>query len=308
MSYNVVLKLWKEKLKMSLPKRPYSLRGKKEECVGHPLYLTWHNMMQRCYNEKNKGYKNYGDRGITVCEDWHYFKQFLIDMGDKPTQHHSLDRSDNSLGYSKYNCRWATRSEQCDNRRTFKNNTSGERGVERTNFGYKARYTYEKTHYSIGVFLTYDEAVSARRAFVSMFHNDKKQAIKSISEETVWNNSQTKVRGITPHVDGGFIVRTTVDGKRYYVGIVQTIPEGELLRKTFIEDCKIDKELAILKLKIEKPRSTSKTKTVGIHPSGDGFIARANIDGKRCYVGCFKTLNEATDARLKYIAERTCGS
>lgn len=293
---------------MNSQKPTFENKGKHTGYSKHALYSTWNNMLNRCYSEKDRGYKNYGGRGIGVAPSWWEFETFIKDMGERPSQTHSIDRVNNDLGYSRYNCRWATKSEQCDNRRMFKNNTSGGQGVKKTNFGFSTCYDYENMRYQIGSFLTYDEAVVARRAFVTMFHIDKNQAIKSISGETIWNNSKTKVRGITPHVDGGFIVRTTVDGKRYYVGIVQTIPEGELLRKTFIEDCKIDKELAILKLKIEKPRSASKTKTVGIHPSGDSFIARANINGKRCYVGCFKTLNEATDARLKYITERTCGS
>jgi hypothetical protein len=221
---------------MPLPKRPYSKRGDKEECVKHPLYITWHNMMRRCYFEKDNSFLNYGARGIVVCKEWHHFKNFLKDMGDKPSKYHSLDRIDNDLGYSKYNCRWATRSQQCDNRRTFKNNTSGERGIQKTNFGFSARYDYERVRYHIGHFITFQEAVEARKAFIKMLHLDKEQAIKSISNETVWNNSKTKVRGVTPHVDGGYIVRVGVKGVRHYIGYFKTIEEASDARHKFIKE------------------------------------------------------------------------
>jgi DNA-directed RNA polymerase subunit N (RpoN/RPB10) len=221
---------------MPLPKRPYSKRGDKEECVKHPLYITWHNMMRRCYFEKDNSFLNYGARGIVVCKEWHRFKNFLKDMGDKPSKYHSLDRIDNDLGYSKYNCRWATRSQQCDNRRTFKNNTSGERGIQKTNFGFSARYDYERVRYHIGHFITFQEAVEARKAFIKMLHLDKEQAIKSISNETVWNNSKTKVRGVTPHVDGGYIVRVGVKGVRHYIGYFKTIEEASDARHKFIKE------------------------------------------------------------------------
>ena len=221
---------------MPLPKRPYSKRGYKEECVKHPLYMTWHNMMRRCYSEKDNSFLNYGARGIVVCKEWHLFKNFLKDMGDKPSKYHSLDRIDNDLGYSKYNCRWATRSQQCDNRRTFKNNTSGERGIQKTNFGFSARYDYERVRYHIGHFITFQEAVEARKAFIKMLHLDKEQAIKSISNETVWNNSKTKVRGVTPHVDGGYIVRVGVKGVRHYIGYFKTIEEASDARHKFIKE------------------------------------------------------------------------
>lgn len=290
---------------MNFQKPIFKNKGKHTGNSKHPLYSTWANMLNRCYSEKDAAYKNYGSRGITVDPSWWEFENFINDMPEKPAKDYSIDRINNNAGYSKDNCRWATRSEQCDNRRMFKNNTSGGQGIVKTSFGYSARYDYEKKRFQIGVFLTHEEAVGARRIFVELFHTDRDAAIKSISEETVWNNSITKIRGVVPHESGGYVVRVTVDGERYYVGYAQTISEGEALRKKFIEDCKIDKKLAISKLQKEKTRITSKTKSIGIHPSRNGFIARANIDGKRCYVGFFKTLEEAIDARLKFIKERT---
>ena len=221
---------------MSLPKREYSKRGDKDDCVGHPLYRTWHSMMRRCYLESAKDYSDYGGRGINVDERWWYFKNFLEDMGEKPSPNHTLDRIDNDKGYSKWNCRWATRSEQCVNRRKFKNNTSGNTGICKHNFGYSARYDYEGTRYNIGRFTNIDEAVSARELFIKMFHTDKERAIKSISVETVWNNSSTKIRGISVHPDGGFMVRVTIDKVRHYVGYYKDLEEAKNARLRFIEE------------------------------------------------------------------------
>lgn len=79
-------------------------------------YLTWKNMHGRCYNPKDTNYKNYGARGITVCSTWNTFAVFLKDMGKKPSPIHSIDRKNGKLGYSKENCRWATRLEQANNK------------------------------------------------------------------------------------------------------------------------------------------------------------------------------------------------
>jgi hypothetical protein len=221
---------------MSLPKRTYSKRGDRKDCIDHPLYRTWHNMLKRCYLPSESNFQNYGGRGIKVEESWWHFKNFLKDMGEKPTHHHSLDRIDNELGYSKYNCRWATRSEQCCNRRKFKNNTTGETGIVKVSYSYLARFDYENKRYDIGRFTTFEKAVEARRAFVKMFLIDRNKAIESISNETVWNNSKTKVRGVTPHKDGGYLVRVTIKGQRYYVGYYKNLEDATNARYRFIEE------------------------------------------------------------------------
>jgi len=84
---------------------------------GTTAYKSWHMMLQRCSNPNNPAYKSYGGRGIRVCDEWKDFRNFYADMGDAPVGL-TLDRVDNSLGYSADNCRWATRWEQGNNRRT----------------------------------------------------------------------------------------------------------------------------------------------------------------------------------------------
>lgn len=83
----------------------------------HPEYHIWSQMRDRCGNPDHKQWKNYGGRGITVCERWHEFANFIADMGKRPAGM-SLDRKDNSAGYSRENCRWATTSQQSRNTRS----------------------------------------------------------------------------------------------------------------------------------------------------------------------------------------------
>ena len=81
-------------------------------------YRSWMNMKQRCLNPKNRNYSKYGGRGITVWDRWiNSFENFLADMGRRPDAT-SLDRIDNTKGYSPTNCRWATTKEQSRNKRS----------------------------------------------------------------------------------------------------------------------------------------------------------------------------------------------
>lgn len=83
-----------------------------------PEYEVWCGMKARCYNKRHRSYKNYGARGIGICDEWkHCFKRFLADMGRRPSKRHSIERYDNNIGYQPSNCRWATIEEQCVNRR-----------------------------------------------------------------------------------------------------------------------------------------------------------------------------------------------
>ncbi len=84
-----------------------------------PEYYSWCAMRRRCYDKKSPDYKNWGERGIKVCERWNNsFLDFLADMGTKPSSKHNLDRFPNNDGdYEPGNARWATKREQGANTR-----------------------------------------------------------------------------------------------------------------------------------------------------------------------------------------------
>jgi hypothetical protein len=80
-------------------------------------YNSWAGMVQRCTNPNNPRYKDWGGRGITVCDRWRSFANFLADMGERPSSRHSIDRIDRDGHYTHLNCRWATAEEQARNTR-----------------------------------------------------------------------------------------------------------------------------------------------------------------------------------------------
>ncbi len=79
-----------------------------------PTYTCWLDMRTRCKNPNNVRYKDYGGRGITICQKWEVYENFLLDMGEKP-KGLSLERKDNNKGYFPDNCKWATPMEQSNN-------------------------------------------------------------------------------------------------------------------------------------------------------------------------------------------------
>ena len=80
-----------------------------------PEYWAWAAMLQRCRNEKNPGYAQYGGRGIRVCDRWVSFDTFFEDMGSRPTPNHSIERKNNNGNYEPSNCIWADDAKQNNN-------------------------------------------------------------------------------------------------------------------------------------------------------------------------------------------------
>lgn len=88
-----------------------------------PVYKMWNQMKQRCQNKNHPYYSYYGAKGIQVCERWQKFESFIEDMGERPSSKHTIERVNGNVGYSKENCRWATRMEQSQNLSSNRNFT-----------------------------------------------------------------------------------------------------------------------------------------------------------------------------------------
>ncbi len=121
--------------------------------TGSRTHRVWIAMMSRCHVPSAKAYAAYGAKGICVCNEWHTFENFLRDMGECPDGM-TVDRVDNSKGYERGNCRWATSVEQANNRKsnvlvTFNGvtqsiaNWARETGLERKTLEYRIRAGWE---------------------------------------------------------------------------------------------------------------------------------------------------------------------
>lgn len=88
--------------------------------TGTPEHSAWLSLFDRCRNPNCAAFKDYGARGIDICQRWEKYGNFLADMGRKPTDKHTLERDRNDDGYQPDNCSWATRRAQSYNRRSTK--------------------------------------------------------------------------------------------------------------------------------------------------------------------------------------------
>ena len=130
-----------------------------------PRYGCWDSMKQRCYNPKSPMYKNYGGRGIKVCDRWlHSYQSYIEDIGLPPTPKHSLDRIDNDGDYTPENVRWATQTEQNYNQRIRRDNKLGVRGVlyDKYRKSYRVHIWVNGKQGFVGRYKTLEEAKKAR--------------------------------------------------------------------------------------------------------------------------------------------------
>lgn len=135
-------------------------------------YNRWATMIQRCSNPNSSEYHRYGARGIKVYEPWVTsfvkYKEYIDTLPRPEGDNLSIDRIDNNGNYEPGNLRWATKTQQSENRRIFSSNKSGTAGIfwSKTNKRWLAYFDKSKARKHIGSFKSKDEAIRARNNFI----------------------------------------------------------------------------------------------------------------------------------------------
>ena len=150
--------------------RRVSETNTKHGLINTRLYNIWANIKARILNPKDKAYNDYGGRGITICDEWKNDFKVFYDwaMSNGYSDELSIDRIDNDGGYSPENCRWVTSTIQSRNKRKFKNNTSGFKGVflDKTHKKYRAQIMVNKKKINLGYFQTAVEGAVAYNNYI----------------------------------------------------------------------------------------------------------------------------------------------
>lgn len=158
----------------------------------HPAYGQWAMMLTRCRNRNSPKYKDYGARGIKVCARWERgehgmtgFECFMMDMGNKPSPEHSLDRIDNDGNYERENCRWATAREQARNRRSTHFLTyKGER-MSMLSVSEKFGISYFRLRNRIMRGWSAEDAIEKPRNFFDFRKSPRGEALSRLTEQDV---------------------------------------------------------------------------------------------------------------------------
>lgn len=162
--------------------QPYERHGLKNTVI----FSIYHNIKKRTTNVGDPAYKNYGGRGIKMCAGWSAsLADFANDLGTQPTPKHTVDRIDNSKGYTcgrcddctnngwTLNCRWATREVQSWNRRLSKKNKSGYRGVCLKKGKWTAQMRVKGKYYCIGEYTDIESAAIAYDKYAIFFRGEE---------------------------------------------------------------------------------------------------------------------------------------
>ncbi len=156
----------------------------------HPLYSTWAGIKQRCYNSNSPQYKDYGGRGIKICDEWAKdfvaFRDWAEVNGWFQGCCLEIEREDNNGSYNPHNCKWVTHRENSLNKRRLRStNNSGYEGVSkdsRNKNKYRARICVNGSGFHIGTYSSPEQAVTVRNDWIIKNNLESEYKIQQIEK------------------------------------------------------------------------------------------------------------------------------